>query len=208
MEKYIFNSNLTVNSNKWLPEDYYTFILDNVVKWNDIIFKWNIIWWVKDWHYTFINCLFDWDINIEYGSTTFKNCTFKITNKSKFSQGSIFFENCTFEDNIEESRNVNFGSIIFFNCILKDLTLKFIWTNGIFLHDTIFDNLKIEHIRIIKEDKDFQTWELIPFHIDINSSKKSWNITIDWISNLENLHIGDTRNKWQFWNIEIIILIY
>lgn len=203
MKKFIYDSNFTFND--WnLSKDYDKSTSRNIKLLKNIIFKWNILWENYINNYTFENCIFEWSININIWDIKFNNCIFENTIIDiKLWNSSIEFNNCNFKLDFIETRNINFKSIFFFESTFKNITLKYLWTDGIYFHDTIFENLNIEDIRIVKNSKDFQTWDFLPFYIEINSNKETWNIIIDGVTNLENLYIWDTRNKWKFWNIEI-----
>lgn len=204
MKKINLSDNVNLNQrDNIIPEEFIKWSASNIVEISNVVFNWAFL--NKTWisQTTFINCEFNGNINL-YKDVTFIDCIFNDNEYSiKFNSWTIKFEKVIFKKDFEIKFNVNYWNISFVESKFKNISLKYLWTSWIYFHDTFFDKLLINDIKIIEWNKNIQTWSLLPFYIDINSNKKTWDIFIDSVDNLENLHIWDTRKKWSFWKIEI-----
>ena len=196
MSKFKCTEVFSVNNPKNLPKENNKSTAINRIHVDNIEFNNLFNWGVDRYSYKIDNCVFNWDINLIRWSFTFKNCHFTSSITSMKFWWNISFEECIFDIDFIEKRNINFETIMFTNCKCKKIELKYLWTTGIYFHDTKFSSLNIDKVKVIKDEE-------LKFHIAINSTKKSWNIIIDGVEELENLHIWDTRRKGNFWKVEI-----
>lgn len=205
MNKFLYNSDFPLEDYRLLSKKYNKSTSWNFINIVNVNFKSNVSWWTWNYNYTFEDCDFEWNIIIVNWNLTFKKCNFKesINNIRFWRRWSIFFEDCKFEIDFKIEEVSTFSVIIFKNCSINNISLSNISFWSLYFIDTNFKKLNINNVSIIDKWKQILNWQVLPLYISIKSNKKLWNIEIDWVKGLENLHIWDTRNKWNFWNIKI-----
>jgi len=170
----------------------------------------------------FLSCLFEDKFNIywnnkenknEISYLEFSNCNFRNLFHNKYVNFSqIIIDDCLFErefyfennviNNYFSVRNSKFLSEIGF---LNNDLLNGIWTitfslcdiNCILsIYNSNFKYLKLVDLRFLSNDNiEKNTWFSLPPYIKINSDKENWDILINKVDNLQNLHI-----TWNIWN--------
>ena len=166
--------------------------------------KYNNASWVTEEILKNLNLVFKWKVHFSNvkNEMIIKNIIFSDEVILKNSN-NIFFENCNFKKDYKLDNTRNYWIINFYHCEFKNIQLLNFKTNWIYFNDTKFKKLEIRNIEINNTIDISNTKEKIPYYLSIKSSIKNWDIFIDWIKNLVNLHIWKNEKRWTLWKIEI-----